>query len=573
MANGKTKETVTIKQNGNVKVKGGVVRPVPKQHSKSNQSAEFGKLNRRIDELSKEISRLKKEQHKEGDEMSNSAREHIKMLIAQMQNPEAVDTMGRLQGCPDPAAESLNTTLRTAVIDLELNPDSGGEFQVIFIPNVRGTVSVSGVTLGDQSTVDTAASSTEADIYNEYSVPTQNYANDVRRSPTYVPGAGCYVLYGSATYQVYNPYATIPLTFGNGDITTSTKMVDLPAGNQSPFTSSYYWSNDGSFGTTVATTVTFTTYSAVTTAAAVGLAMYGSTATVPTFNPAIDTQLWTVSNPAASTVTTGVATATNYSAYKSFWLGWKNTSGFQNTVRSLTLTYTGLTAVSNATTLVGTGSAFSYDAFETDPAYEDVRLVSASVLLQNRTSNLLAGGNVAEIMQHASLQDIASNTTYRGVTEEHQSHVGNLKDGIYAFWQPTSWEDWRKWKDPDEANLINQENTIVITGQAPTDDLGTATILHVRVYMIWQIITYDRKFNPQRKTYCNPDIPIGEYESIIYGALADVPECTCNPKHDDVTKFILNVKKVGKHGYKALKQLGTWGAYAAGVSAELFALL
>jgi len=570
----KKKEVVTVKKNGNVTVKGGVVRPMPKQHGKSKESAHIERLERRINELSKEISRIAKEaKNNNSEELPSSAREHIKMLIAQMQNPEAIDEMGRVQGIPDPAAESLNTTLRTAVIDLELKPDSGGEFQVVFIPNVRGTVSVSGVTLGDQSTVDTAASGGEADIYNEYSVPTQNYANDVRKSPTYVPGAGCYVLYGAATYGVFSIYATVPLTFSNGDITTSTKMTDLPAGNQSPSSSAYYWTNDGSFGAAVITAMTFTTYLNVVTAADVQVALYGSTATIPTFNPAIDTQIAIASNAANGMSGNSVSAATNLSTYKSFWIGWKNSSLKQNTVRSLTIVFTGLTAVTNATTLVGAGSAFSYDAFETDPKYEDVRLVSASVLLQNRTSNLLAGGNVAEIMQHASLQDIASNTTYKGVTEEHQSHVGNLKDGIYAFWQPTSWEDWRQWKDPDESNLINQENTIVITGQAPTDELGTQTILHVRVYMIWQIITYDRKFNPTRKTYCNPEIPIGEYESIIYGSLADVPECTCNPKHDDVTRFILNMKKVGKHGYKAMKQLGVWGAYAAGVSAELFALL
>lgn len=557
-----------------------VVKNEPKKNTHSKQSKneikgekngksseDYMRLQRAVDGLTKKLDALETQVKKSHITISVESKAFLKMLIAQMQNPEAVDLMGKAIGIPDPEAQSLNTYLRSAVIDLELNPDSGGEFQIMFNPNIRNCLHVSGVTLGDQSTTNSASSATSADIFLVYAPPDSHGSNDVRISPSYVPGTGCFVLYKGAAYTVFSSLATVPLTFKSGDIMTVTKSIIIY-----PAINSYYWVNNGSFLTGVTANMTATIAQTVISGN-MKVALFGSTSEPPTFDPAVDTALVT------STITTGdilswSMNATNLTTYKTFWIGWSNNTTYQNTVLTMNLSFNGLTPINDADTLVGDGSTFSYDAFDIgDDDIEQCRLVSASVLLQNRTPKILAGGNEAEIMQHASPPEIASNSTYAGMTEEHQSHVGDLANGMYAYWTPTSWEDWKLWKDPGDNNLISEENTIVIAGQAPISEEGINTVLHVRVYMLWQLITYDRKFNPTQKTYMPPGIPIGELETILYAGLGMVPKCTCNPKHTDITEFILNIKKTGKSGYKVLKQLGDWGSYAFFAATELFALL
>jgi len=479
--------------------------------------------------------------------------QYVKRLVMQMQNPEFMSKIAPgCQGVPDPCVGASDYTHTfTTIVDLELEVPAGGDFQILVRPQMLGQVVVSGVSSNTTNAADSTPTSLP-DITINISLVAKGTSGSasIRINPNYLPGKGFLILY-SLGNDSSAPTRTnsLPFSASTGDLVFATKRSQTKAGD-----AFYLETGTGTpFTTSTDLRLMSTLFATANGANVVRVVLFGSANPVPSFD-STDTIILSANSTAQSNLLTNAVSAKDLSPYQSLWIGAFNTSAFDVEVMNISLSFHNAAVVDAGSALPGMGYGFAFDATVPSPTWKGAVLVSETLLLQLRNATLTSGGDVAGVVANLDPTEQAGTIDYANIVKRMGAYEGNLKDGVYAFWLPKSYESWHTYKQIDSANLAADDNCIIVAGRVPTE--STNTILHARVFSVFQVITQERNYNPVKDSYMCPGIPLSEYESIVMAVLSQVPQVTCNPSHAQWTEWIAKMKTYGNRAGEIITIFG-----------------
>jgi hypothetical protein len=523
-------------------------------------------------QMEKMLKSIKSEIGREGT-LSVQQRKDIEALIVQMQNPEAVyNARGAISGVPDPVAGAGDAKYtNTTVVDIELSVNStDGNFNVVVSPDFDRHVAVSGCSAATPTTT-----SQDGGYVSSYVAPGTADAMDVRKSSSFMPGSGSYVIQkGGGSSNLAK--RTIPMIIKFGDLTFVTKetvdpntgevgyYIDCASGN-TPFTGA----------ATYAAILGGATFEQWTATGQGNLRLVSSGQSPPAFDGS-DTTLLTAGNQFLANggnreFAQASANLTLPTTVKSLYLQITNlTATYDYSLESLYLKFSNANAVTGGAPLPSDGCAYIFPAKKVKPGtWQRVRLVSCSALLQNRSAELVKGGNVVGDLLLLDPTQLATTANYTGISERAFSYAGDLAKGAYGFWLPTNLASWQRWRPVEAPVFTDSVNSIVFAGNAPqvADGGGNIiqTTLHCRVFAVWEVCTSDRQYNPARKSYVPTGVDMGELETAIFMMLGEVPKVTCNPTHEQWTRWLATMKNGALKGAAAVKKYGPYAMKAAGL--------
>jgi hypothetical protein len=477
-------------------------------------------------------------------------------LALQMLNPEETTRgPGSIIGVPDAAGISDETHLITTITDIPLDVDpTSGEFSAIAAPHALGHLAVSGASGGTTAHTGTGTSVQAASMYVPSDTPGATNIRDEGaegKSKTYVTNPSGFLTLGGPHGSNVSA-ATFPFRLKNEDssyIVETKRYGATVTGLHHAFVADISKSPIKSAGVNTLLEAFF--FQVASTANTYLLQLFGSSS-FPNFTS--DTLLAEIGNGTGSNYG-GSYGAVDFSSYNFIYLVLGKTAGIYSTdLWSYKLRLDGFTALPSSTSQSGTGAAFVYDAEDaTDESFRAYRCVSMSMLVQNRSNLLEKGGDIASDVYSGEANLRVDNIVdYNTLAGRAGAYTGNAKDGAYCAWLPRNLVGWKTWHDYKGANVDFRSNVLAIAGRVNDP---TEASLHVRVCAVWQVVTENRKFGPERKSFVPPGATDDTICARVFETFNHVPITMCNPSHEQWTAILKEVRRTGAFVIKNLPKM------------------